>query len=708
MAAPDSIPDLLKAVNDASGRAFALWVTFLTVGTYLAIAIGTTTHVQLLLEAPVKLPLLGVDLPLFAFYEFAPPLFLVLHLYVLVQLVMLSRSLLLFDAELQSAQVIQKDRERIRAQLDKFMFTQLLIGAPEGWLVRQFLRLMVWLSFAVAPLALLLAFQIKFLPYHSASTTWVHRVALATDVALLWSVWRRLSGSRTHLAWMSEPSRAVWRAFLVLGCAVLVVFSLGVATIPGERIETAEVGSGLLTHQAHKRLFWWPTWTLFEGEPDEVLSRTTSLLSRNLVLIDAQLVETDSDRLARLTRTLMLRGRDLRFAVLDRADLRKADLTGAILDNASLIYAQLQGASLDDAQLQNASLGSANLQRASLRSAQLQGASFEDGQLQGASLDGAQLQDASLDRAQLEGAGLNDTNLQGASLIGAHLQGTRLNRARLQGADFNSAELHDARLYRANLQGARFAYAQMQGVWLQDAELQGSNLDSANLQGAWLDGANLQGASLDETDLQGASLNGAKLQGASITKAQLQGADLRNVSAWRTSLADDDAYLVDARDLNLRPMSIQSISHLIDTVTAHVPEGLARYYALKGLARLTEDMPNGKEQALAARWVEIRDRGWDAQTNDSKLAGFLTTLSCHSINPPYVGQGLVIRLYEDWKYDNRPYAPVLAQALRVASCGGARGLTSNEMERLDAIIKEAGLGATNAALKPPQPAEPSH
>jgi hypothetical protein len=33
-------PDLLKAVSEASGKAFALWVTFLTAGVYLAISIG--------------------------------------------------------------------------------------------------------------------------------------------------------------------------------------------------------------------------------------------------------------------------------------------------------------------------------------------------------------------------------------------------------------------------------------------------------------------------------------------------------------------------------------------------------------------------------------------------------------------------------------------------------------------------------------------
>jgi hypothetical protein len=42
MPATEPIPDLLNAVNEASGK-FALWITSLTVGTYLAVSIGTTT-----------------------------------------------------------------------------------------------------------------------------------------------------------------------------------------------------------------------------------------------------------------------------------------------------------------------------------------------------------------------------------------------------------------------------------------------------------------------------------------------------------------------------------------------------------------------------------------------------------------------------------------------------------------------------------------
>ena len=137
-ATPDPIPDLLKAVNEASGKAFALWITFLTVGIYLAIAIGTTTHLQLLLAGPVKLPLLGVDMPLFAFYGVAPPMFVVLHLYVLMQLYILARLLRLFDDQLRRAKMLEQDRRMTRGQLDKFVFTQFLIGAPQDAIVRLF------------------------------------------------------------------------------------------------------------------------------------------------------------------------------------------------------------------------------------------------------------------------------------------------------------------------------------------------------------------------------------------------------------------------------------------------------------------------------------------------------------------------------------------------------------------------------------------
>src|SRR5262249_38505817 len=70
---------------------------------------------------------------------------------------------------------------------------------------------------------------------------------------------------------------------------------------------------------------------------------------RNLVVVGKDLV-VDKDVTAGEP-SINLRGRDLRFARLDRADLHQADLTGANLDGASLVGTDLRGAWLGCADL---------------------------------------------------------------------------------------------------------------------------------------------------------------------------------------------------------------------------------------------------------------------------------------------------------------------------------------------------------------------
>jgi hypothetical protein len=86
-----------------------------------------------------------------------------------------ARLLRLFDDDIRAADMIEQDRRRVRAQLDKFVFTQSLIGGPQDGIVRLFLRAVVLLSFVVGPVLLLLGFQLRFLPYHSIEVTYVHR-----------------------------------------------------------------------------------------------------------------------------------------------------------------------------------------------------------------------------------------------------------------------------------------------------------------------------------------------------------------------------------------------------------------------------------------------------------------------------------------------------------------------------------------------------
>src|SRR5205814_10583518 len=77
---------LEKAVNDSAGKASVLWTSFLTLGAYLLIATGSVTHRDLFLNSEIKLPVLGVELPVTGYFLVAPMIYLIFHFYLLLQL----------------------------------------------------------------------------------------------------------------------------------------------------------------------------------------------------------------------------------------------------------------------------------------------------------------------------------------------------------------------------------------------------------------------------------------------------------------------------------------------------------------------------------------------------------------------------------------------------------------------------------------------
>jgi len=120
---------------------------------YLAIAAGAVTHADLFLENPVKLPFLNIELPLLAFFFVAPILFLVVHAYTLVHLVMLANKAEVFHVTLRNqirvkgVSEVEKKRSLeirtgLRRQLPSNIFVQLLAGPADtregafGWLLR--------------------------------------------------------------------------------------------------------------------------------------------------------------------------------------------------------------------------------------------------------------------------------------------------------------------------------------------------------------------------------------------------------------------------------------------------------------------------------------------------------------------------------------------------------------------------------------------
>ncbi len=556
---------LASALNHSAERVQTLWFSFLTFMVYLAIATGTTTHRMLFLEEPLNLPVLDIKLPLLGFYILTPVIFVVFHFYMLLNLVLLARTADGFKKALVHAFPEDGEaRETFRMRIENTLFVQLLVGGRlerEG-INAKLLGLMALITLALAPVLLLLMFEVKFLPYHSEWITWLHRGLLALDFALVWTLW---PGYRSGWGVCLWPKRS-WKLVLpgVLS-AMALAYAVMVATFPDERMYLA---TNWLRGIA-------PVNTLdLHGEDLIDDAKLAHILEKNESTTGAQ----------RWVATLPFAGRDLTGADLSSADVRHVDFTGAILNRANLKFAWAEKARLDNAQVQGASLDLAHLQGASLNSAQLQGASLDGAQLQGASLDFARLQGASLDFARLQGASLNSAQLQGASLNDASLQGASLNSAHLQGASLNSAQLQGASLNDASLQGASLNSAHLQGAWLNSAHLQGASLGKARSEDSLPPRALPKDALIDELKLHIAVLD-AMPQGVSLDLAQLQDASLVDVCAWR---ADARQVVRRETDPKQSPNKVHecdwtaaSFAALKQRIAAVVPEGDARRAAME-------------------------------------------------------------------------------------------------------------------------------
>jgi uncharacterized protein YjbI with pentapeptide repeats len=479
-----------KGVDDAASVGGGLWLSYLFVLFYLAVAAGAVTHADLFLENPVKLPFLNVELPLLAFFSLAPILFLFVHAYTLVHLVFLTDKAKRFDQAL-SAQIgddslVRKDSDdsRIAAiaggQLPSNIFIQFLAGPKDrrtGTFGR-LLRVIAWSTLAVAPILLLLLFQIQFLPFHNSWITWTHRLALVADLGLLWCLWRMILSRSDSVT--PGPAVWVWRGIGAALTAFAILFSLGLATFPGEW-QTGPLAALRLIHERDRSgnpiMVSVHDW-LFESRVDDTTRRRRWPLSSTLVLPGFNIYEglgIDDPNKTKWHDIFRARGRDLRGAIFDFATIPRADFTRAQLQGASLSQADLQNVSLDGAHLEGAELGGARLQGASLVSANLQAASLDGAQLQGAKLEYADMRSARLDNAHLQGASLTGAELRAADLTDAQLQGAWLSFAQLQGARLTGTRFEATSLYGAQLQGASLQEAIISAIQLSEAFLWRTN-----------------------------------------------------------------------------------------------------------------------------------------------------------------------------------------------------------------------------------------
>ena len=644
---------LLDAVNRSSISAHRAWLIFVVWMAYLLVAVAGVSHKDLLLGSDIALPLTGVKIGLVRFFVAAPVVLVLVHAALLAQLVLLSRKTLEFAASIRMLESTDRRSHPLRLELDNFFFAQAVAGPERSRLVGGLLHGMSWLSIVIMPVALLLLVQVIFLPYHDVAVTWVHRWALIADIVVL-----ALVGV---FVWRLETSyfRALLRATLHHPIGFAVTFavlagaaasSLLIATIPGEGTEQS---AGMVRQTAAGY-----------ASPELPL---LGLFPRNLDVSDADLMVGRNAAPGEVS--VNLRGRDLRFARLDRTDLRQADLTGSDLDGASLAGADLRGAWL----------GCANLNlladdRRAAKCASARGANFVKARLAEARMAGADLRGARLDEAQLEGAQMRQAAMSGASLAGAWLD-----RADLTGAW---------------LQGASFVRASLQGADLSGARLQTADLGAARLQGASLSRAGLEAASLREAELDGANLQMARLQGADLGGAKLPASDMKGAQIWRTALpaGGEATALADLAQIVLQPSGEEDMAAWTAAI-ARLEAGPVKARLTEALAALTDAGPNAAWSSSAdqQQWLTLA-RSSEAAAADGykgRLTDHLGRLACR---PRFAGgavaAGVARRaLAPGFKGD----LPALYDKLKAADCA-ASGVGARLMRELATAAGEAARG----------------
>jgi hypothetical protein len=194
-----------------------------------------------------------IALPLLGFYILTPVIFVTFHFYMLLNLVLLARTAKSFEDALGRAFPEDGDaRETFRMRIENTLFVQLLVGGrlERKGINAKFLSLMALITLAVAPVALLLYLQIKFLPYHSEWITWWHRF-LFVDIVLVWTLWPDYRSGGGVRLW---PKKSWWLLLAGGSSAAALVYAAMVATFPDEHMH-------LVTYWLHGSTYFDPQTT---------------------------------------------------------------------------------------------------------------------------------------------------------------------------------------------------------------------------------------------------------------------------------------------------------------------------------------------------------------------------------------------------------------------------------------------------------------
>lgn len=632
---------LLSAADAAAKEDKTLYRAFLGVTLGLAAAVGFMSDLQLLLGGSVPFPGTDFTLKTVPFFAVVPLFYVMFHGYLLLQLSLLSRKLADFDREVESLPVPQDKKDRKRRMICPFLFSQVKLRTAQSD-TNAMLVVALWATLGVVPVALLCWTQRQFLPDHDEAVTWLHRLYVLLDLALLWrfrhvfqpltteasidavsqqevSGARRRVGVRTVVIvhWIRRFAKRVWTT---AGLATLLVafVSIFILTVPDERVDC------IVTRLNSKFV-------------ERILHR--NLIVRNKILVSGLELPDGLDARHKINEEVENALEHTKGLDLTKRDLRYADFSGSVLFNA-----EFQGS---------------NLEHAKFVGADLRGATFVDSKFPKINLKAADLSGA-----WLQGVNLREAHLQAANFTGAQLQGAILKDAFLSGADLSSAVLDGASLVRTMLYGAI----------LSNAQFRGTNLEGAKLNGATMVGANFHGSSLRLARTGGKSL----LKGARVT-------------------------LCDLRDLKYGRPVPGDLTDALSAIREYLPEGRWQKQAIERLriSDLTPALPDGCTKTFLHNLYDedrYNEEGAPAGKGPCTICCD-SAADCNNVPPSelakptcqnrWLAKGITeVTILASQR--SRTWATELAKALKESSkdCSAWDGL-SNEISQLDELIARA-------------------
>lgn len=694
---PLDVGALERSVNDSAGRVSGIWLAFVASSAYVAAAASMITDRQIFLEEPIKLPTINIDLPLVASAILMPLLFVIYHLYVLLQVVLLARTADAYNQALERGVAEGADRTLLRQRLANTLFAQIFAGSPReregvlGWL----LRLMAWITLAIGPVLVLLVFELKFLPYHSVIVTWTHRGLLLIDLVAVLLLWFGAVRPREDITWRSLLASRLG------GPLALVTMTVGlmVLTYPGERhtdwMRRFARAEGTVAPQCRPLPL---VGALMPADFDRLALPNTVFVDNDKIASIEKVTAARKQKPYEGDRTRTFRGRDLRCGNFAGADLRRVEFAGAILSHASFAGAELTGARFGFADLTGTSFIGAHLQGTAFFVAELAEADLTDADIQGITFSLTTLRGARFDKVALRGHDFSGSQLQGTSFRNAALQGAKFDGAHLEGADFGGAQLQGASFLQIHLTAANFARADLQGAAL-EGDLRATRWHGARLHGARLN-ARLHGADFHGAQLQGARLDGSDIALAYFAETHLWGAGARSLSCGEAQVAGPnlEAFLDPSvrRNHPRIGVSAEEIEHFADAAAAGLPEAVAG----STQSRIKSNLSDAAQSAEArnATWNECAEKALPPEDYARKLVARLVDLACPESSDSHIADGLARHWINDAFLGEGQLAAgaqgdastrALARGLlgRDKACAGGKEMKTETRGRLEGAAK---------------------